>query len=240
MQLSEQNQIAINEQLAFLSDLRTAIGAGVFLDALLVTSKKAWDECSNMETDEHLIKGIAVSPIKTDACNTYVAKLIKQYLAGQGTRCTAWTKNTISSENFTNKSIASIIAATTFMDHREMFKIVVTRLMGFDDTLVEFAMATHPEKRATKLMLYLAGRFDLVEGLTVKESDDKKYIESINAALQARYNYAIEYLKEGMEKGKFTETWFIQKAQSTIEHFSNEPEPGDMYLYDHFDLLTQE
>lgn len=240
MQVSEQNQIALNEQLAFVSCLRDAIGSIVVLNSILSTSKKEWDACANIDTDEHLIRGIAVSPIKTDACNTYVSKLIKHYLSSQGTRSTAWTKNTISSENFTNKSIASIIAAHTFYDHAELFKIVATRLMGFDDALVEMALALTPATQAEKLVVYMGGRFDLAESLQVVEVEDVKYSDSVNEALLDRYQFAVGYLQAGLEGGMFQEGWFIQKSQEAIRHFTTEPEPGDLYIYDRFDLLTQE
>jgi len=240
MQISEQNQIALNEQLAFVSCLREAVGSIVFLNSILSTSKKEWDACSNIDNDEHLIRGIATSPIKTDACNTYVSKLIKHYLTSEGTRATAWTKNTISSENFTNKSIASIIAAHTFYEHTELFKIVATRLMGFDDTLVDLALALGSEAQAEQLVIYLGGRFDLVEALQVVEVEDVKFSDSVNKALLDRYSHAVAYFKAALDEGRFNETFYINKSQAAIQHFTTEPEPGDLYIYDRLDLLTQE
>lgn len=225
MSISEQNVIALNDQLAFISDLRTAVGSIVVLNALLSTSKKAWDDCSNFETNDHLILGIAVSPIKTDACNMYVSKLIKHYLTTQGARATAWTKNTIASENFTNKSIASIIAAHTFYDHTEMFKIVATRLMGFDDSLVKLAMAMGNAEQAKELVVYMASRFDMLE------SEEE---------IVKRYGFQIGFVHGMLDTGGLTEEWFMFKSQEAVLHYTTQPAEGDMHVYDHFDLLTQE
>lgn len=238
--ISEQNQIAINEQIAFVSGLRDAVGSIVVLNAILTTSKKEWDACSNIDTEEHLIRGIAVSPIKTDACTTYISKLIKHYLTSESSRATAWTKNTIASDNFTNKSISSIIAAHTFYDHAELFKIVATRLMGFDDALVDLALTVDNAKVAEGLVVYMGNRFDLATYLEVVEEEEVKYSDTVNAALLKRYEFAVGYIHGMLDTNQFQEAWYTARIQDAILHYSSEPEEGDMHIYDRFDLLTQE
>lgn len=220
----QENLISTNEQINFVCVLRDTVGSFKILGSLLETSRKAWEACENAETNDHLIKGIAVSPIKTDACHTYVSKVIKHYLTSQGTRATAWTKNTIASENFTNKSITSIISAHTFYDHTELFKIVATRLMGFDDTLVDLAINLDEKSRAEALVVYMGSRFDLGE--------DKE-------ELLVRYQEAVGYLQALLETGGFTEEFFAGKIKQASDHFTQPLEPGDIYIHDRFDLFTQ-
>lgn len=217
---------AKTDQLSFVLALRDAVGAGNVLGALLATSKKQWDRFENIDTGDHLIKGVAVNSVKTDACYTYIAHIVKQYMVSAGVRATAWTKNTIASENFTNKAISNIIAAHTFNEHTELFKVVATRLLGFDDALIDMVIAQHTGRKAEHLVVYLVSRFNLSE-----ESREE---------IIAAHSYEIGYFMALFDCGGFSAKFFEAKVNQAIAHWDNEPEEGEVRILNPLKLLTQE
>jgi hypothetical protein len=216
---------AKTDQISFVLALRDAVGGGNVLGTLLSTSRQQWGRFTDIHTGDHLIKGVGVSTVKTDACYTYIAHLIKQYMVSAGVRATAWTQNTIASENFTNKAISNIIAARTFDEHTELFKIVATRLMGFDDTLVDMALTSDGFKKAEHLVVYMGSRFNMSQ-----EREE----------LLSRYGFEVGYLQALFDTGGFTPEFFERKVSQAISHWDNEPTDDEPRILDHFKLLTQE
>ena len=161
MQTTTDRQTLKLETLQFVLHLRDVIGTRLVLKSLMDISKKAWDDSFDANTDVHLIQGIAVSPYKSDAIKSYIAKLVKVYLNSVGVRTNAWTNESICEDNFTNVTISNKISAQVFTSHEEMFALVATRLLGFDTDLVTFGMANAPAKRAQSLVIYMARRYNL-------------------------------------------------------------------------------
>ena len=215
---------AKTEQQAFVLALRDAVGSSSVLGALLTTSKQQWDRCTDAnDPSRHLIKGVSVNSVKTDTIFTYIAYIIKQYMVSAGVRATAWTKNTIASDNFTNKSVSNIVAARTFDDHTELFKIVATRLIGFDDAVVDLATQLDHNKKAEILVVYLASRFNMGE-------DPEEILK--------RYSYEVNYFSVMFDNMGFTEEYYEQQINKAIAHFDNTPADGEPYNFNHFSLLT--
>lgn len=207
MQANEQAQNLLLDHLAFVVDIRDTLGSLNVLQALLTTSKKEWDNCRDDSDDSHLIKNVTLGSKKTDAVRVYVAKLVAQYLRSNGVRTTAWTKATISGDHSTNVAITNRITNIVFKDHVELFKLVMGRLLGFDEAIIDLALVSSPKEKAKLLVAFIATRFDLAE-------DRAKALEV--------YGGAVEYFEQKFEEETFTPGFFIQASASAIAYYSSD------------------
>jgi hypothetical protein len=193
------------EQLSFVNVLRDTLGSAKVIAALRDTSNKEWDNCKDANTGDHLIKGIFQSTQKGDAVRIYIAKVMAQYMRSVGARANAWTKNTIAAENFTNTSISNRISAAEFQEADELFKIVATRLIGFDDGVIDFVVAKTPKAKAEALVVYLASRFDLAES---PEKAAEHYAGIIDL-------FSVKFEGDG-----FDELYFLKTVGQVISYYS--------------------
>ena len=224
MAFADLNAVTLTSHLAFINRMQEAVGAAVVIKALHLTSKKEWDNCFDANTQDHLIKGVFTSTKKSDAIRVYIAKLIAQYMKSIGVRATAWTKVTIASENTTNVAISNRIAATEFQDNNELFKLVATRLMGFDDALVDFALAENNKEKAYWLAGYLAAQFDLVETI---------------AEISQKYPDAVGYFEQRFDEGRMTPASFLSDFQLLNEYIDGLDMSGSMVGADVFDFMFE-
>ena len=212
------------DHMAFANTLRDAVGGGVVIQALWATAQKEWNNCFDAnDPDKHLIKGVFTSVQKSDAVRVYISKLVAQYMKSLGVRLTAWTKGTIASENFTNVAITNRIAATQFETNYELFKIVVTRLIGLDDGLVDFAINDDAKGKARELVAYLGQKFDMGE---TRED------------VLAKYPEAVTYFEDLLDNTHhlslvptFTADWFDQLFLNITNYPHQDVKP------DFFDML---
>jgi hypothetical protein len=211
------------DQVSFVLALRDVVGGINVLRSLLDVSKERWSRFTNAENGDHLIKGVAVSTVKSDAIQTYVSYIIKTYMQSRGVRITAWTKNTIASDNFTNKAIVGITSGHTFETHEELFKVIATRLIGFDDALVDMAVSTDNGEIAKLLAIYLASRFDLIDTLEGVEDKLAKQIGFFHALLDTQ---------------GFTPEFFNHKIQQAQNHFDTPADDDHFHIFDQMRLLT--
>lgn len=149
---------------AFILRMRDVVNGAKLIQALFRTSQEEWDRSVEAGSDRHLIKGVFTSPEKSDTIKVYIAKLIKLHMISTGSHLTAWTKDTVAGENATNVAISNRIAATSFKENAELFSLVATRLIGYDDAVVKFALETDADVKAKLLMDYLSAQFDLSVG----------------------------------------------------------------------------
>ena len=209
-----------SEYAAFMYHMRDVINNAKVIQALFKLSEEEWDRSRNMNTDEHLIKGVFSNGKKSDAIRIYIAKLVKLHMLSTGNRLTTWTKDTIASENPTNMAITSRINATELRDNTELFMLVAGRLIGYDDELIRFALMA-PENSADKalyLMKYMSARFDLtVEGLEA----------------HATYIDQTDRLEELFAENGFDDAFFFGHAQEAIPFFK----ANGMTSVNHWDLF---
>lgn len=223
--IAEQRNIHILDGIAMVSTLREAAGAIVVLQALLEISADEWKRAYDANNGTHLIKDNTVGSLKSDAIFTYISKVVKTYLSADGVRSTAWTKNTISGENFTTKTIAGILAGTPIHSHEELFRPVASRLLGFDDQLIEAAISGDSLSRATALVTYLASRFDL--------SQSKEDILNL-------YDREIHFIDALIIKQGLTPDFYVDKIRRITEYLNSELEHGDPHVTNPLSLLRQE
>lgn len=145
----------------FILRMRDVVNGAKVIQALHRTSQEEWDRSFDANTERHFIKGVFTSPEKSEAIKAYIAKVVKLHMISTGSHLTAWTKDTVASENSTNVAISNRIAATEFKDNEELFLLVATRLIGYDDSLVKFSLETNPDEQAKLMMDYLSAQFDL-------------------------------------------------------------------------------
>jgi hypothetical protein len=210
------------ETLSFVNTLRETTGGVNVLHALLETSSKEWENSKDANTDTHLIKGVHVNSKKTDAIHVYIAKLVAQHMRSVGNRLTAWTKATIASENHTNVAVSNRVATADFDNHQQLFKMVAGRLMGYDDAVIDIALADGPRARAEALVAYLATRFDLAE--------DR------NAALEG-YASAVEMFEVMFDGTGFTPEYFLKTIGQVIAYYKAPVTEGTILLDNPLDLL---
>jgi hypothetical protein len=223
MQTTIDRQTLKLETLQFVLHLRDVIGTRFVLKSLMDVSKKAWDDSFDSNTDIHLIQGIAVSPYKSDAIKTYIAKLVKVYLNSVGVRTNAWTNESMCEDNFTNVTISNKIAAQIFTTHGELFEVIATRLLGFDSALVTFGMANAPAKRAESLVIYMAQRYNL---------GDKP------ALILSDYVDAVDMMREVLALSDFL-VYFNKVVADIIAYYDGgEATPEVTLISNQFDVLS--
>lgn len=147
--------------ISFIARIHEVLGSLNVIKALDAVSEEQWGRSFDANTEEHLIRGVFTSPQKSDAVKLYIAKLMKVHLNSIGNRVCAWTKDTITGENATNVAISNRIAATEFKTSRELFQLVATRLMGYDDMLVKMAFAEDADVKTKLLMNYMSSLYDM-------------------------------------------------------------------------------
>lgn len=214
--------VQLLEALSFVNTLRETTGGINVLHALLETSSKEWDNSKDANTDNHLIKGVHVNSKKTDAIHVYIAKIVAQHMRSVGNRLTAWTKGTIASENHTNVAVSNRVATADFTSHEQLFKMVAGRLLGYDDALIDIALAATPHTQAEALVAYMATRYDLVE--------DRE------AAL-AGYQNATDFVSVMLDKQGFTNEYFLKTIGQVIAYYKTPTSDEGSHLSDPFDLL---
>lgn len=210
------------ETLSFVNTLREVTGGIKIVQALLETSSKEWDNAKDANTDNHLIKGVAVSTIKSDAVHIYIAKIVAQNMRSVGNHLTAWSKATVASENNTNVAISNRIAADVFHDHLDLFKMVGVRLLGYDEGVITLAAATTPREKATALVSYMATRYDLTE------NHDTALVE---------YLGSIDMFEAMFEKDGFTNEYFLKTIGQVIAYYHSPVSEGTVLLDNPFDML---
>jgi hypothetical protein len=210
------------ETLSFVNTLREVTGGANIIQALLETSAKEWLNSKDANTDVHLIQGVAVSTKKSDAVHVYIAKIVAQHMRSVGNRLTAWTKGTIASENHTNVAVSNRISAGDFRTHVDLFKMVGGRLIGFDDGLIDYALAETPREKAEALVAYMATRFDLSEDRTKALFD---------------YPNATDFAEVMFEKQGFTNEYFLKTIGQVIAYFGVPTSDGGSHLTDPFDVI---
>jgi len=210
------------EALSFVNTLRETVGGINVVHALLETSAKEWANAKDASTDNHLIKGVAVSTKKSDAVHIYIAKIVAQNMRSVGNRLTAWTKATVGSENHTNVAVSNRISAGDFNEHTDLFKMVAGRLLGYDDGIIAFAMAETPRAKAEALVSYLATRFDLTEN---RETALTEYLG------------AIDLFEAMFEKNGFTNEYYLKTIGRVIAYYHSPVSEGTVLLDNPFDLL---
>lgn len=225
MENSMDQEILLNaktDQISFVLALRDAVGALNVLGALRTTASKEWERCTDIDSGSHLIKGVGVSTVKSDAITAYISLVVKQYMMSKGVRVTAWTKNTIASENFTNKVISNTLAGRTIESNDDLFKTVVTRLLGFDDDIVDMAIEHDNAKKAELLVSYLASKFDLVE--------------SKEEAL-TKYQFQVGFF-HGLFDTAFMPGLYDAKIQEAQWHFDTPADDDHIHIFDPMRLFT--
>jgi hypothetical protein len=210
------------ETLSFVNTLREVTGGVNVVQALLETSAKEWANSKDANTDVHLIQGVAVSTKKSDAIHVYIAKIVAQHMRSVGNRVTAWTKGTIASEHHTNVAVTNRMTAGDFQTHIDLFKMVAGRLLGYDDGLLDFALAETPRAKAEALVAYMATRFDLSEDRTKALFD---------------YPNATDFTESMFEKQGFTNEYFLKTTGQVIAYFAVPTSDGGSHLTDPFDVL---
>lgn len=217
-------QANLNEYLdysTFILHMRDITANAKVIKSLFTTSEEEWDRSRDIGTGNHFIRGVFHSPQKTEAVKTYIAKLVKMHMISLGSRLTAWTKDTVAGENPTNIAISNRIAAIEFKNNRDLFNIVATRLIGFDDMLVSFALEEDVDVKAKLLMDYLSARFDM------SVNGEKSHLMYIDQTV----DLAILLKTDGFTPAFFAD--HLYQASKYFETFAG----GVVNYWDVFDLM---
>jgi hypothetical protein len=205
----------------FITRMREVVSGATLIQALYKVSDEEWARSTDLDTGTHLIQGVFTSAQKSDAIRIYISKLINVHMISQGGHLTAWTKDTIASENATNVAISNRIAATEFRTNEELFMLIAGRLMGYDETLLRFSLSTDVVKRAQLLVNYLSGQFDLsVQGTPAHEM----------------YFDQVRVMSELLQEGGFTPEFYTAHIYHASKHFEVFTGPVSNH-WDTFELL---
>lgn len=183
--MSDINQIPVQDKLKALSIVtrfNDVIGNTNVLQSLHEQGYKEWLKCVNASNHEHLIKDIQSTGFKTDAITAYVSVLAKIFLNSQGANLSAWTKNSLSTEHALTEVVVRRMGTKLYTNHDELFMDVATRVLGFDNSLVEFVIKslTDTEKHPELLVAYVASQFDDLVGVENVEIYFESLIEHLN------------------------------------------------------------
>lgn len=169
-----------SKQLDYLSNVlrfRQMLGGLNIIKALYAYSAKDWEKYINAETQEHFIRDELTSGQKTDAVNSYINKLVKLYLNSIGSQPSTWTKNTLTAENTITKAVIGRLAVARYETNEDLFRAVVSRIIGIDLALVDAALAPADDfaVQAKTIVQYLYNIADLtvdVDGEAVDTYSD--------------------------------------------------------------------
>lgn len=150
------------------------IGNINILKSLYDLGEKEWEHTRNQQSGVHLIEGIATASHKSDAIGVYVSKLVKVFLNAHGATLSAWSKETIASENTLTVSTINRMGSIVINDHATLFSMVATRLLGYDKALVELAMTKETQSRA--YVAHLIGFLATMNGELEKPEDAADYM----------------------------------------------------------------
>lgn len=202
--MSTYNRFRLLDYISFIGRMHETMGNAKIIKALYETSQAEWDRSFDSNTGTHLIEGVFTSPQKTDAVKIYISKMMKMHMNSIGSRLTAWTKDTIASENTTNVAISNRIAASEYKDNMPLFLLVATRLMGYDDGLVRFALMDEADVsgKTKELMNYLSAQYDLsvVDTCATKLYVDQAVrIEGLIKTDTLDVDYALQHVDHAIE-----------------------------------------
>lgn len=155
-----------SKQLDYLSNVlrfRQMLGGVNILKALYAYSVKDWEKYINAETQEHFIRDELTSGQKTDAVNSYINKLVKLYLNSVGSQPSTWTKNTLTAENTLTKAVIGRLAVARYETNEDLFRAVVSRIIGVDLSLIDAVLAPADDfvAQAKTIVQYLYNIADL-------------------------------------------------------------------------------
>lgn len=155
-----------SKQLDYLTNVlrfRQMLGGINILKTLYMFSVKDWERYTNAETGDHLIRDELTSGQKTDSVNSYINKLVKLYLNSIGSQPSTWTKNTLTAENTLTKAVIGRLAVARYADNDELFRAVVSRIIGVDLSLIDAALAPADDfaAQAKTIVQYLYNITDL-------------------------------------------------------------------------------
>lgn len=204
--------------------LREVVGGVGILQAIYNYSKEEWTRCRNANTDEHLIKNVHHSSLKTEAVRTYVSKLAKLYLESWGAQPSCWTKQTLMAENAITKRVIDAITNTTLLDNDQLFGLVATRVLGIDQFVVAAVVSEGTHARYSALVNYF--------GYTSGETEETDPPASV-------YESTVTLLNHLGEHRLLNDELFTALVQNGIQFFEEEPE-SDLDILDLFDTQLHE
>lgn len=215
------NAAKANDYASFVLRINEVVSTGRIIKSLYDISVIEWERSFNAETSEHLIKGVFTSPQKSDAVKVYITKVMQAHMNSLGGRLSAWTKETIGGENATNVAISNRIAATEFNSNEELFKLIATRLIGYDTSLIEFGITDESlvDERVSLLMEYVSGQFDL--------GDPERTIKSV-------YSDAFDILVKAFNEGSYTPEYVRKHINQSVPCFTNEKE-----IFNNWDVFVE-
>ncbi len=141
--------------LRMVNQFNCLLGTGNIIKAIYNQSVKEWANSINAANQEHLIRDVQASGAKTDAIRVYVSKLVKMATNIQSYNGSAWTVDTLCSENAITIATIARIGSMTFADNKELFTVVATKLLGYDKDIVNFAISDDLNERTAFLVDYL-------------------------------------------------------------------------------------
>lgn len=226
--MSTYNRFRLLDYISFIGRMHEMMGNAKIIKALHTTSVVEWERSRDTNTQDHLIQGVFSSPQKTDAVKIYISKMMKMHMNSIGSRLTAWTKDTIASENTTNVAISNRIAATEYKDNMPLFMLVATRLMGYDDAMVRFSLLDDADVagKTKELMNYISAQYDLSVVDTCATTlyiDQAVRIEGLIKTDTLDTDYALQHVDHAMEffkthNGGPIDLWdLFEKLSDTIE-----------------------
>lgn len=157
--MSEQMSFVEKQQLLnnvrMVNQFNCVLGTANIIKAIYDQSVKEWRNSINAANQEHLIRDVQASGAKTDAIHVYISKLVKLVTNVQSYNGSAWSVDTLCSENAITVATISRICSMTFVDNKELFIVVATKLLGYDKDIVNYAISEDLQERTELLVDYL-------------------------------------------------------------------------------------
>ncbi len=92
-----------------------------------------------------LVVGVKIAATKTDACKSYAVELITRYMTAQGMTLQNWSPESLRSQSRDREGGLAAIGVQDYRSHEDLFKWVMTFVIGIDPLLIDAAFALKKE-----------------------------------------------------------------------------------------------
>lgn len=130
------------------------------LKAIFEEMETHWTGAVDKNIGIHLIKGVELSTIKTDACRVYASELTIRLKNMHGFTLQGWCNVSKARFSTDNEGGLAKIGLGKYKEHQDLFVWVLSNIFSVDPLLCRYAVASDEKESNEVLMTWLFSRCD--------------------------------------------------------------------------------